>query len=374
MAILSTFGAMTARGFGWLLQTSAASYEVYTFGANTYGNLGVGNTTRYSSPVQVGSRSDNYASALSLGGFYGTTFVKLNGSLYVAGNNTYGQLGLGDTTHRSSPVQVGADSWLFFVITNSGQGVRTNGTMWVTGYNADGRLGVGDTTNRSSPTQLGAATNWTALSNGGGSLYGIRGGALYGWGNNGSGQLGQSNTTFYSSPVQIGGATNWSSIAAKVGFSVAGGIRGGALYMWGYNGVGQLGQNNVTDYSSPVQVGAGTNWAVLVTGNSTFAIKTDGTLWAWGTNADGALGLGNLTNYSSPVQVGTLTTWLSVSVGQNNAIAIKTDGTLWSWGTNGNGELGLNDLVNRSSPVQVGSTTAWIQCSTGPFASSAVRS
>jgi len=131
MAILSTFGAMTARGFGWLFQTSATGVEVYTFGINAYGNLGVGNTTTYSSPVQVGSRSDNYASALSLGGLYGTTFVKLNGSLYVAGNNGYGQLGLGDMTNRSSPVQVGADSWLLFVTTYCGQGVKTNGTMCV---------------------------------------------------------------------------------------------------------------------------------------------------------------------------------------------------------------------------------------------------
>ena len=167
MAILSTFGAMTARGFGWLFQTSAASYEVYTFGNNSYGNLGVGNTTTYSSPVQVGSRSDNYASALSLGGFYGTTFVKLNGSLYVAGNNTYGQLGLGDTTHRSSPVQVGAGTnWSVVTTGNSTLAIKTDGTLWAWGTNGNGELGLNDLVSRSSPVQVGSTTAWIQCSTG----------------------------------------------------------------------------------------------------------------------------------------------------------------------------------------------------------------
>ena len=36
-------------------------------------------------------------------------------------------------------------------------------------------------------------------------------------------------------------------------------------------------------------------------------------LWAWGRGNDGALGLGDVTDRSSPVQVGSLTNWSSVS-------------------------------------------------------------
>jgi alpha-tubulin suppressor-like RCC1 family protein len=71
------------------------------------------------------------------------------------------------------------------------------------------------------------------------------------------------------------------------------------------------------------------------------------------------LGLGNQTNYSSPVQVGAATDWSKVSGSLYSTVAIKTSGTLWSWGYNGNGELGLGDRTNRSSPVQVGSGTNW---------------
>ena len=96
----------------------------------------------------------------------------------------------------------------------------------------------------------------------------------------------------------------------------------------------------------------------------TIAIKTDGTLWVWGNNVSGRLGLGDITNRSSPVQVGTLTNWSSVSAG-SHTMAIKTDGTLWAWGSNGSGRLGLGDITDRSSPVQVGALTNWYSVDLG---------
>ncbi len=71
------------------------------------------------------------------------------------------------------------------------------------------------------------------------------------------------------------------------------------------------------------------------------AIKTDGTLWVWGQNNYGQLGLGNGINRSSPVQVGALTNWYQVSTNSRVVAAIKTNGTLWGWGENTFGQLGL---------------------------------
>ena len=82
-------------------------------------------------------------------------------------------------------------------------------------------------------------------------------------------------------------------------------------------------------------------------------------LWSWGYNNIGQLGLGNTTNYSSPMQVGALTNWSSVSCGYAHTVSIKTDGTLWSWGYNGLGQLGLGNVTNYSSPKQVGALTSW---------------
>ncbi len=182
---------------------------------------------------------------------------------------------------------------------------------------------------------------------------------VWGFGWNAYGQIGDGTTTTRSSPVQVGALTNWSKIAPQQDGCIA--VKNdGTLWAWGRNNVGQLGTGNTTYRSSPVQVGALTTW-VQVGGTkfSGFAIKTDGTLWAWGLNSSGQLGLGNTTNYSSPVQVGALTDWYKVDGGSAFALAIKTDGTLWGWGKNNLGQLGDGTTTNRSSPVQIGSLTNW---------------
>ena len=53
------------------------------------------------------------------------------------------------------------------------------------------------------------------------------------------------------------------------------------------------------------------------------AIVTYQGLWTWGRNNNGQLGLGNITNYSSPKQVGALTTWLRTAGGNNHTTAIS---------------------------------------------------
>jgi alpha-tubulin suppressor-like RCC1 family protein len=45
--------------------------------------------------------------------------------------------------------------------------IKTDGTMWLWGDNSYGRLGLGNTTNISSPVQLGSLTNWLSVSAGG---------------------------------------------------------------------------------------------------------------------------------------------------------------------------------------------------------------
>jgi alpha-tubulin suppressor-like RCC1 family protein len=45
------------------------------------------------------------------------------------------------------------------------------------------------------------------------------------------------------------------------------------------------------------------------------AIKTDGAMWAWGHNQYGQLGQGDTSHRSSPVQIGALTTWSKIAGG-----------------------------------------------------------
>ena len=84
------------------------------------------------------------------------------------------------------------------------------------------------------------------------------------------------------------------------------------------------------------------------------------TLWCWGNNETGELGLNDLTDYSSPKQIPG-TTWKvakasHTSTSTNKSGAVKTDGTLWMWVRNNDADLGLSDQTQRSSPTQIPGT------------------
>ena len=80
---------------------------------------------------------------------------------------------------------------------------KTDGTLWSWGYNNYGQLGLNNRTHISSPVQLSGT--WTKFVQGGFSSYGFKGSDLYAWGPNSNGILGQGNNTAYSSPTQIPG-------------------------------------------------------------------------------------------------------------------------------------------------------------------------
>ena len=108
---------------------------------------------------------------------------------------------------------------------------------------------------------------------------------------------------------------------------LSGGVSELALWTFGYNAYGQLGQGDIVYLSSPVQVGSLTDWSSMSCGYyHTTGIKTDGTLWTFGRNAYGELGQGDIVYLSSPVQVGSLTDWNSMSCGFYHTTGIKTDG------------------------------------------------
>jgi len=290
-------------------------------------------------------------------------------ALWVWGSNSSGQLGLGNTTPYSSPKQVGSlITWSTIASGAYHMMAIKGGALWSWGYGANGRLGIGNATDYSSPKQIGAYTDWLTIAGGGEHSLAIKtDGTMWGWGNGTDGRVGN-GTAFATnnSPVQIGALTTWSKISGGAYHSMA--IKtDGTLWTWGFNSQGQLGDGTITSRSSPVQIGALTNWSKVAGGSQhTLAIKTDGTLWAWGYNFLGALGLSNTTKYSSPVQVGSLTTWLEIAAGAYyNSFAIKTDGTLWSWGYNNEGQLGNGTTNNENSPIQVGALTTWSQIAGG---------
>ena len=350
----------------------AAGKPLYAWGSNGSGRLGDNTTTNRSSPVQIGSLDTWFKVSV---GYASSTSIKTDGTLWMWGRNNDGQLGNNTSSgDKSSPIQIGSDTnW-----SQSGTGgsisaaIRTNGTLWAWGANGSGQVGDNTTIQRSSPVQIGALTNWSKISVGYNSCAAIKtDGTLWMWGYNryaSAGKLGDNTTVNKSSPVQIGALTNWSQVSCGA-FNTTAIKTDGTLWAWGSNAFGQLGDGTIDYRSSPVQIGALTNWssvACSVYGSFVISAKTDGTLWTWGRNNRGQLGDNTRVYKSSPIQIGALTTWDKVANCSESAAAIQTDKTLWTWGFNNIGQLGDDTIVNRSSPVQVGSSS-WNAIAGGRF-------
>lgn len=255
-------------------------------------------------------------------------------------------------------------------------------TVWGWGTNGGGTVGDNTTVNKSSPVSVvGGFADWCNISSGGNTNVGIRtNGTVWTWGCNPSGALGNNSSVFcVSSPVSVvGGFTDWCQVSMHIDSSHVVALReSGAIWAWGNNGNGQLGDGTATTKSSPVPlVGGFTDWKFVGSGNfHSFGIRTNGTLWAWGSNNDGQLGDNTVVSKASPVSVvGGFTDWCQVSGGGNHTLALRTNGTLWSWGSNGQGRLGTNSTTTSSSPVSVvGGFTDWCQVSAGLAHSIAVR-
>ena len=255
---------------------------------------------------------------------------------------------------------------------------RNAGQLWIWGGDSwsSGSLGLGDRTSRSSPIQIpgdwalddSIFASGNKLSMGEAATLGVikDDGTLWGWGDNSKGWLGQNNRTQYSSPVQVPGTT-WKTMSlAGTNCQTVHCIKtDGTMWGWGDNDNGQLAVGSKTEYSSPVQI-PGTTWKAAISGGQKFmGFKTDGTLWVCGRNTDGQLGLNNKTDCQSPTQIPGTTWGDSFACQDSTGAAIKTDGTLWTWGTNGSGGLGQNNTTSYSSPKQVGSDTTWSKIGSG---------
>ncbi|MBI4701806.1 MAG: hypothetical protein HY744_11725 [Deltaproteobacteria bacterium] len=117
----------------------------------------------------------------------------------------------------------------------------------------------------------------------------------------------------------------------------------GALWCWGSNFYGELGDGTTIDRLVPIHVAALADSAmrVAVGYSHTCARKGDGTLWCWGWNEYGQVGNGTKINTKSPVQVKALgTTVIDVAAGYRHTCGRKADGSLWCWGQNGHGQVG----------------------------------
>lgn len=330
---------------------------LWTWGVNWQGQMGDGTTNSRLSPAQTGVDAwINLSGSMyhSMGG------IKANGTLWTWGYNYYGQLGDGTKTTRYLPVQIGIDTnWINLLIGSEHTlALKSDGTLWGWGINWYGQVGDGTTTHVTVPVQVGIATDWAVIAIGRDHSMAIKtNGTLWAWGRNWFGQLGDGTGQTRIVPTQVGVENQWKTISC--GWYHCAAIKtDGTIWAWGFNNWGQVGKGT-TSYQDkqyfPLKIGIDTDWTDVSCGDHhCVALKTSGAIWGWGSNDIGQLGDGTTTNRLSPVQIGNNTTdWLVIAAGGYHTLALKVDGTLWSWGYNWQGQLGDGSTINRLSPVQI---------------------
>ena len=329
-------------------------------GLNTSGQLGLEDTNNKTTFTQAIANTDDIKSVYC--GYCHTIILKNDGTLWGCGANSSGQLGLGDTNYRNTFTEITTN-------TNNIKSVccgrdctfilKNDGTLWSCGHNTYGQLGLGNKTNRTTFTQVTTNTN-DIKEIYCGAFYALilkNNGTLWGSGKNDYGEMGLGSISGTATFTQI--TTNTDDIkqvyciGASHNFILK---NDGTLWSCGYNGNGNLGLGDTSYRTTFTQVttNADNIKSICCGCHFTLVLKNDGTLWGCGNNSSGQLGLGDSNNRTIFTQVTTNADDVkSVYCGWNHTLILKNDGTLWSTGYNSYGQLGLGDNSTRYTFTEV---------------------
>jgi alpha-tubulin suppressor-like RCC1 family protein len=225
------------------------------------------------------------------------------------------------------------------------------------GANVHGQLGDGSDVDRSLPVPVvGLSSGVAQLASGGAHSCALTsGGGVVCWGWNIVGQLGNDSPFDSHVPVPVSGLSSGvAQVASGYAFSCAVTSSGG-VYCWGNNHRGQLGDGSLTNRDVPVPVvGLASGVASVAAGSDhSCALLLDGSVQCWGGNATGQLGDGTSDDHTTPAPVPGLSSVAAIEAGSMRSCAVTTAGDALCWGNNTRGQLGDGTTSDRWEPVPV---------------------
>ncbi len=288
--------------------------KVYCWGYNSQGQLGNGRSAIDNNPfptavVTTGPISGKKVIKVNAGDAH-TCAITDDGSAYCWGGNIYGQLGTGGTANSFVPAAVNTSGVLngkTVVDISAGYQhtcvVTSDGGAYCWGFNSHGQLGNNSLRDSSVPVAVAGGLRFKRITAGHHHTCAITtAGAAYCWGNGEQGRLGNGGMSNSSVPVAVRtsgvlAGKQVTNIAA--GFQHTCAIANSAIFCWGLNSYGQLGNGTAgTDQLSPVAVVtsgvlSGKAMKDIATGQySSCAVAASGEVYCWGKNDDGQLGDG----------------------------------------------------------------------------------
>jgi alpha-tubulin suppressor-like RCC1 family protein len=285
------------------------------------------------------------------------------------GMNSYGGLGDGTKTNRSTPVSVAGLPPGNPVEVTAGAYhtcVRfEDGTVACWGGNSNGQLGDGTPSDsRLTPALVPGLTDVVQLALGPSHTCALtKAGAVLCWGWNVHGQVGNGTVSQFIATPTVVGVPKATQIALGFQHTCAR-LEDGTARCWGYNGFGNLGDGTTETRPAPATVVGLSNVRRIelgVTAGSTCAILEDASAQCWGANQMGELGNGTFTNASTPKRFADLNV-KSMAVGSSFTCAVVEDGTVQCSGSNEKGQHGdgTTSQQGRLTPAAVpGVTGAW---------------
>ncbi|XP_061463579.1 RCC1 and BTB domain-containing protein 2 isoform X2 [Rhineura floridana] len=264
--------------------------EVFGLGTNCSGCLGIGDTQSSTEPQRLGILCGKKIACLSYGSGPHVVAVTTEGEVYTWGHNAYSQLGNGTTNQSLVPCQISTNLLNKKVIevacgSHHSMVLTSDGEVYTWGYNNSGQVGSGSTANQPIPRRVTSCLqNKIAINIACGQMCSvavIENGEVYVWGYNGNGQLGLGNSANQPTPCRI---------AALQGIHVR--RIGHRVIYWKLD---IFLTNSVRDQHLECWVACGYAHTLVLT--------EKGMLYAWGANSYGQLGTGNRSNQSYPAPV-----------------------------------------------------------------------
>ncbi|TGA09086.1 hypothetical protein E5F44_06660, partial [Clostridioides difficile] len=322
---------------------------VWACGLNNYGQLGLGDN--FDKLIFTKINIENIKNGISSGD--STFLLKNDGTLYSCGMNTSGQLGLGDTIDRKVFTKVNIELKNNFteyannykiVLGDTSFILKNDNTLWGSGNNSNGQLGLGDTAGKRVFTRMNVENIKDVVC---GKMHVVvlkNDGTVWNSGNNSNGQLGLGDTTNRNVFTKVD-IDNVKKVICGWNQTV---ILKNDNTVWstGLNSNGQLGLGDTTNRNVFTKVDIDNVKEIICGNNQTFIQKEDGSIWSTGNNSYGELGLGDIAqrNIFTKVDIDNVK---KIACGQAYTFIIKNDGTLYSCGFNYSGQLGLGDTIDR---------------------------